>query len=58
MPMTDMVELFQAAPDGAIWAVCAGGRVFRAEPGDWQWRSVLPADAALNVRSVAFVAES
>ena len=56
LPMTDMVELFQAAPDGSIWALCADGRLFQAEPGDWRWHSVLPADAVLGVRSVAFVA--
>ena len=54
-PMPDMVELFVAAPDGAIWAVCSGGRLLRAMPGEWQWRSALPADTALAVESVTFV---
>lgn len=55
-PMEDMVELFLAAPDQSIWALCSGGRLFRAEPGEWQWRSVLPVDAAVEVESVAFEA--
>jgi photosystem II stability/assembly factor-like uncharacterized protein len=57
-PMTDMVELFEAAPDGSIWAICSDGRLFRAEPGEWRWRSPLPADARVNVESVAFLAAS
>jgi photosystem II stability/assembly factor-like uncharacterized protein len=55
-PMEDMVELFLAAPDGSIWALCSAGRLFRAEPGEWRWRSLLPAGAAIHVESVAFVA--
>jgi photosystem II stability/assembly factor-like uncharacterized protein len=59
MPMTDMVELFLAAPDGAIWAICSRGRIFRAMPGEWQWRSPLPlplqADTTVEVESVAFL---
>jgi len=56
-PMTDMVEVFLAAPDGSIWAICAGGRLLRAEPGEWRWRPALaPAEAAnLRVESVGFV---
>jgi photosystem II stability/assembly factor-like uncharacterized protein len=54
-PMPDMVELFVAAPDGDIWGVCSGGRLLRATPGEWQWRSAVPADTALAVESVAFV---
>jgi hypothetical protein len=54
-PMEDMVELFVPAPDGSIWAICGGGRLFRAEPGEWQWRSALPPDAKVRVQSVAFV---
>ena len=42
MPMPDMVELFVAAPDGAVWAICSAGRLLRAAPGDWSWSSVLP----------------
>jgi photosystem II stability/assembly factor-like uncharacterized protein len=56
-PMADMVELFLAAPDGSIWAICAEGRLLRAEPGEWRWRPALaPADAAyIRVQSVSFV---
>ncbi|MBI4639505.1 MAG: exo-alpha-sialidase [Candidatus Tectomicrobia bacterium] len=56
-PMPDMVELFVAAPDGSIWAICSEGRLLRAEPGEWHWQSVLnPAEAAgLHVESVSFV---
>ncbi len=54
-PMPDMVELFVAAPDDTVWAVCSGGRLLRATPGEWHWRSALPADTALDVQSVTFV---
>ena len=56
MPMKDMVELFVAAPDGSIWAICSGGRLFSAEPGEWTWRSVLPDSTTIAVESVAFPA--
>ena len=56
-PMVDMVELFVAAPDDSIWAICSGGRLLRAEPDDWQWRSLLPDNAAVEVQSVAFLPE-
>jgi len=52
-PMPDMVELFVAAPDDSIWAVCSGGRLLRATPGEWHWHEAVP--AAANVQSVAFV---
>ena len=55
VPMPDMVELFVAAPDGAVWAICSGGRLLRATPGEWTWSSALPAGAELEVKSVAFV---
>jgi photosystem II stability/assembly factor-like uncharacterized protein len=55
VPMEDMVELFVAAPDGAIFAICSRGRLLRAEPGAWEWSSALPPDAAVTVKSVAFV---
>ncbi|MGI8855426.1 MAG: WD40/YVTN/BNR-like repeat-containing protein [Thermomicrobiales bacterium] len=55
IPMPDMVELFVAAPDDTVWAVCSGGRLLHATPGEWHWRSALPADTALNVQSVTFV---
>lgn len=51
-PMPDMVERFVAAPDGTVWALCAGGRLLTATPGDWHWEPVLP--ATLQVRSIAF----
>ena len=54
-PMPDMVELFVAAPDATIWAITSGGRLFRATPGRWLWRSALPDGADLRVQSVAFV---
>jgi photosystem II stability/assembly factor-like uncharacterized protein len=57
-PMPDMVELFHAAPDGSIWALTSGGRLFRAEPGEWQWQALLPQDARIAVRSLAFVPEA
>lgn len=54
-PMEDMVELFLAAPDGSIWAICSGGRLLRSEPGEWHWRSALPEGAPANVEAVSFV---
>ena len=54
IPMPDMVELFVAAPDETIWAVCSGGRLLRASPEDWSWTSALPFDADITVNSVAF----
>ena len=54
VPMPDMVELFVAAPDDTVWAICSGGRLLRAAPGDWAWSSALPRDAAVTVKSVAF----
>ena len=53
-PMHDMVELFVAAPGGDVWAICSGGRLLRATPGDWAWESALPEGAAVQVRAVAF----
>jgi hypothetical protein len=57
-PMPDMVEHFHAAPDGSIWAVTSHGRLFRAEPGEWQWSSPLPDQTKTAVRSLAFVPEA
>jgi photosystem II stability/assembly factor-like uncharacterized protein len=54
VPMPDMIELFVAAPDGAIWAIGSRGRLLRAEPDDWAWSSPLPPDAGVAVKSVAF----
>jgi photosystem II stability/assembly factor-like uncharacterized protein len=55
VPMPDMVELFVAVPDDSVWAICSKGRLLRAVPGEWSWSSALPADAGLEVESVAFV---
>jgi hypothetical protein len=52
--MPDMVELFVAAPDGSVWAICSGGRLLRATPGEWSWASALPPHAGVTVKSVAF----
>jgi photosystem II stability/assembly factor-like uncharacterized protein len=54
-PMPDMVELFVAAPDDTIWAVCSGGRLLRAAPGEWVWRSAVPDGTNVQVESVSFV---
>jgi hypothetical protein len=51
VPMPDMVELFVPAPDGAVWAICARGRLLRAEPGVWEWSE---AAADLEVKALAF----
>src|SRR5579883_1692886 len=55
-PMPDMVELFVAAPDDTVWAISSGGRLLRADPGAWDWRSALPDSARLDVQSISFVA--
>ncbi len=55
IPMPDMVELFVAAPDESIWAICSRGRLLRADAGDWTWRSALPDGSALEVKSVTFM---
>jgi photosystem II stability/assembly factor-like uncharacterized protein len=55
VPMPDMVELFIAAPDDTVWALCSGGRLLRAAPEDWSWSSSLPPRAAITVKSVAFL---
>ena len=54
VPMPDMVELFVAAPDGTVWAICSRGRLLRAEPDEWSWASALPPDAGVEVKAVAF----
>jgi hypothetical protein len=54
VPMPDMIELFVAAPDNTVWAICSGGRLLRAAPGEWWWTSALPPDGAVSVKSVAF----
>jgi BNR/Asp-box repeat len=57
IPMPDMVELFVAAPDDSVWAICSRGRLLRADAdaGDWNWHSALPHGSRLEVKSVAFV---
>jgi hypothetical protein len=54
VPMPDMIELFVAAPDGTVWAICSGGRLLRAAPDAWSWSSALPPDARVSVKSVTF----
>jgi photosystem II stability/assembly factor-like uncharacterized protein len=54
-PMQDMVELFVAAPSQEIWAICSGGRLLSAIPGEWHWKPVLPRDSEVVAQSVAFV---
>jgi photosystem II stability/assembly factor-like uncharacterized protein len=54
VPMPDMIELFVAGPDEDVWAICSGGRLLGASPGDWTWSSPLPPDAGVTVKSIAF----
>ncbi|MCO5177300.1 MAG: hypothetical protein M9890_10060 [Thermomicrobiales bacterium] len=54
-PMRDMVELFVEAPDNSVWAICSGGRLLRAEPGEWQWETLVADDAPVDIEAVAFV---
>jgi photosystem II stability/assembly factor-like uncharacterized protein len=54
-PMRDMVELFVPAPDASVWALCSGGRLLRATPGEWRWTTVIPDGHGINAQSVAFV---
>jgi hypothetical protein len=49
------VELFAAAPDGTIYAVCSRGRLLRSDPGPWRWRSAVPSDQPDSVVSVSFL---
>jgi photosystem II stability/assembly factor-like uncharacterized protein len=55
-PLPDMVELFVAAPDASVWAICSGGQLLHTTPGEWHWRPALPDGADLAVQSIAFVA--
>lgn len=55
VPMEDQVEQFVPAPDGSIWAVCSGGRLFKAAPGEWQWETVVGEDDGVAVQSISFV---
>lgn len=55
-PMEDTVERFEEAPDGTVWALCSGGRLFAAEPGNWRWSNPLPESAdGLAIESITFV---
>jgi photosystem II stability/assembly factor-like uncharacterized protein len=54
-PLPDMVELFVAAPDDTIWAICSGGRLLRATPGEWSWHSAPSGSAEHKAQSVSFV---
>lgn len=54
-PMEDMVEIFMPAPDGEICAVCSGGRLLQAAPGEWQWRALLPAGSDVRAESISFI---
>jgi photosystem II stability/assembly factor-like uncharacterized protein len=54
VPMADMVERFEIAPDGSVWALCSGGRLLRAAVGEWAWRSALPDGGEVSAQSVAF----
>lgn len=57
-PMPDMVELFVAAPDNTIWAICSGGRLLTATPDEWEWHSALGDDVEIEVEAVRFVLQS
>lgn len=54
-PMPDMVELFVAAPDDSVYAICSGGRLLRSDPIDWSWSTALPAGGSDNAVSVSFL---
>jgi photosystem II stability/assembly factor-like uncharacterized protein len=54
-PMGDMVERFEPTPDGAILAICRGGSLYRADPGEWKWTPLLPSPKELRVESVAYL---
>ncbi len=53
-PMPDMVEQFQAAPDGSIWANGSQGGLLQAFPDEWHWRSVIESEKALDLRVKSF----
>ncbi len=56
-PMPDMVELFLAAPDDTIWAICSGGRLLTAVAGEWRWQSAIPSGTDVKVQSATFVSD-
>jgi photosystem II stability/assembly factor-like uncharacterized protein len=55
MPMQDMVELFAPAPDGTVYAVCSGGRLFRSAPDHWHWKRAVPRGVPDNAVSISFL---
>lgn len=55
-PLTDMVELFVPAPDGTMLAICSGGRLIQAVPGQWHWTMLTGPDSGLMVQSIAVTA--
>ena len=64
-PIEDTIELFVAAPDDSIWAICSEGRLFWAKgdsrvAAEWQWQSALDKKhvANIKVKSVAFISTS
>jgi hypothetical protein len=50
----ETAELFVAAPDESVWAICSRGRLLRASPEDWSWSSALPSDADVGVKALVF----
>jgi hypothetical protein len=53
-PMQDMVEEFVPAADDSIWALCSGGAVYRATPGESQWQPVIAPGSGLQAKSITF----
>ena len=53
-PMSDMVERFVPAHDDSILAICSGGGLYRAWPGEWEWAPAFPTHPGLRIESVAF----
>lgn len=54
-PMDDMVEEFIIAPDQSIWAIRSGGSLYRANPAEWQWQSIVQPPDGRKIESVAFL---
>jgi photosystem II stability/assembly factor-like uncharacterized protein len=52
--MADMVERFQVAPDKSIWAVCSGGRLYKAEAGEWNWTESVELPEGITAESVCW----
>lgn len=55
--MPDMVERFRVAPDGLIWAVCSGGRLFKARAGEWKWTEAVELPEGITTESICWSAE-